>query len=100
MKTKTLREKIQILQSQGFNKPETVLGYIWIERYFRLDEDGYPRCSKKLPHDKLLSANYNGEETRLNIHFTSAALEEFFPGFTGYSCLEEIEMDDTPWRKP
>ena len=40
MKTKTLREKIQILQSQGFNKPETVLGYIWIERYFRLDEDG------------------------------------------------------------
>lgn len=100
MKTKTIRYQLVIVESLGFEKPDIALGSIEIERYFRLDEYGFPRCSKKLPQDKLLSINLEEQEISLNIPFTEASLQEFFPGFTGWRCVEEKEMDNTPWRKP
>lgn len=100
MKTKTIRERVQIVQIQGIDKPEKILGYIWIERYFKLDEYGFPYCSNNLPHDKLLSVMVGDARYEINIPFTNTALEEFFPGFNGYEAIEEIEMDSNPWRKP
>jgi hypothetical protein len=86
---KVIKQKARIYQWDGFSGgvelPETTLGYIVIERRFKLFEDGWMKLDSTQP-EKLLTV----DEHPINCLWNESALREFFPSFTGYELIGEV----------
>jgi hypothetical protein len=82
------KAKSQNLPMEGFSGgvelPEQTLGYIVIERTFKVFKDGNLKLDSAYP-EKLLTIN----DEPINYLWNEAVLQEFFPGFTGYE-LERV----------
>ncbi len=89
MKRRTIKQKVRIYRWEGFSGgielPEQTLGYIVIERTFKVFKDGNLKLDSAYP-EKLLTIN----EEPINCLWNEAVLQEFFPGFTGYELERAI----------
>lgn len=89
MKHRTIKQKARIFQWEGFSNgvelPEITLGYIVIERVFKVFNDGNMRLDSTYS-EKLLTVN----EIKIDCLWNEAVLQEFFPGFTGYEVEGEV----------
>lgn len=87
--TKTIRQKARIYRWKGFSKgvelPEATLGYIVVERTFKVFEDCHLKLDSTYP-EKLLTI----DGKPVNCLWNEAVLEEFFPSFTGYKLEGEV----------
>lgn len=86
---KTIKQKARIYRWEGFSGgielPEKTLGYIVIERTFKVFKDGHLKLDSTQP-EKLLTVN----SEPINCLWNEAVLQEFFPGFTGYELEGEV----------
>jgi hypothetical protein len=88
MKRQLIKQKVRVYQWEGFSGgvelPQKTLGYVVIERTFKVFKDGNLKIDRAYP-EKILTIN--GES--INYLWSEAVLQEFFPGFTGYE-LERV----------
>ena len=61
------------------------MGYIVVERQFKVFKDGHMKLDATYP-EKLLSVN----DKPINCLWNMATLQEFFPGFSGYELEGEV----------
>jgi hypothetical protein len=89
MKRQLIKQKARVYRWDGFSGgialPEVTLGYIVIERTFKVFKDGHFKLDSTQP-EKLLTV----DERPINCLWNEAVLQEFFPGFTGYELEGEV----------
>jgi phage gp29-like protein len=89
MKRQLVKQKARVYRWDGFSGgielPEITLGYIVIERTFKVFNDGHFKLDST-QSEKLLTV----DGRPINCLWSEAVLQEFFPGFTGYELEGEV----------
>ena len=82
MSIRKFREKVELTHQSELDKTIKHLGWMTIEHTLRINERG--RLRRTTTRNKLISVEVGGQEIPLNVDFSMAAFEEFFPGFTHF----------------
>ncbi|HEY9710581.1 MAG TPA: hypothetical protein V6D48_20395 [Oculatellaceae cyanobacterium] len=85
MKTRIIRQRSRVISGDGINRPERTIGYLVIERRFKVWKDGHMRLDPTYP-EKLLTVN----DQPINCLWNRTTLEEFFPGYSGLEDAGEV----------
>lgn len=83
MKTKLIRQTARVIEGDGINRPEKTIGYIEIQRQFKVFKDGHMRLDTSAP-ETLLTV----DDRPVNCLWSREILEEFFPGYSGLEVLD------------
>ena len=86
MKTKLIRQRSRVVTGDGINTPEMTMGYLVIERRFKVFKDGHMKLDSEGYADRLISINGRP----INCLWNMTTLEEFFPGFSGLEVVGEV----------
>ncbi len=88
MKRRTIKQKVRVYRWEGFSRgvelPQKTLGYVVIERTFKVFKDGNLKIDRTYP-EKILTIN----QQPVDYLWDEGVLKEFFPDFTGYE-LERV----------
>ena len=86
MKTKLIRQRSRVVTGDGINTPEMTMGYLVIERRFKVFKDGHMRLDNEGYADRLISVNGRP----INCLWNRTVLDEFFPGWRGLYDAGEV----------
>lgn len=82
MKTKLVRQTARVIEGDGVNTPELTMGYIEIERRFKVYKDGHERLDESF-QERITTI----DDMPVNYNWSKTALDEFYPG---WSTIEVI----------
>lgn len=86
MKTKLIRQRSRVVIGDGINSPERTMGYLVIERRFKVFKDGHMRLDSEGYADRLISVNGRP----INCLWNRETLDKFFPGWHGLYDAGEV----------
>lgn len=84
MQIKAFKERASIIRQDSIDQPIQHLGWITTIRTLRVLDSGRLRETKPKTRDKVISVEIDSQEISLDVEFSQALFEEFFPGFTGF----------------